>query len=705
MGLCLAFGFYAWRRYEKPAIPFTIAAELILATLADPQVITSHFSPVPDDVIVAVDRTASQSMGDRTAMTEAIKTALVQKLQLLPNTNIRIVTVDPPADSDNDQGTRLFATLDAMSDVNWSNVAGVIALTDGQIADVPEKSPFGTGVPFYALISGKEGEIDRVAQLDASPRFGLVGEDQVVRFKINDIGPVNQAHQTVNVRISGNNEAPQTVQVKTGEVGEARVRIKNSGENIFNFQADPLPGEVTSANNGFVTKVEGTRESFNVLVLSGGITPDVMTLRREFKADPDSNFIQWMPLSTPDNVDDTPDEKKNLVRPPLDEIFGDALKRFNLVIFVGFADTGRLPPSYLDGIRAYVEQGGALLNIAGPETAGLYSIQTTSLGEILPTTSIESIEAAPYKPHLTPLGTRHPVTRSLDGAGSDTTDPSWGEWMRFIDSTVSPSGKVVMQTPDGKPLLVLSEVGKGRVAMLQSDSFSLWDRGVNGGGPAGPLLRNLAHWSMKDPAFADETLSAIAGKDGFLHIERHTLSESAPAPVEIKSPDGQTIQETFNNQSSPGLWTAEHAFSDTGVYQLVTTYDDNQQLTAFVSVGNPNAPELASVVSTGDLLQPIANTTGGAVFRMASAETGQISLPAIQQTDRSDWKGKTTPGQMTLVQGGAKVLEGLDRQPLIPGWLQCAMIAASLIWGYSGWRTMARAEAAPRAPSKPLKLG
>lgn len=702
-GLCLIFGIYAWRRYEKPVVPYILAAGIGAAMLADPRLITSHFSPVPDEVILAVDQTASQSIGNRAAMTQEVQASLIQKLQTLPNINIRVVTIGPPADSADDRGTRLFTALDSMSDVDWDNVAGIIALTDGQIADIPEKPPFGKGVPFYAMISGKDGEIDRLAQLDAAPRFGLVGEDQVIRFEIKDTGRADQAPQTVNVHIIGNNEEPRTIQVKTGEAAEARVRIKNSGENIFSFEVDPLLGEVTSANNSFVATIEGTRESFNVLIIGGRITPDTMTLRRVFKADPDSNLIHTMSLSLPDSMDDTPNEKKNLVRPPLEEVFGDALKRFNLIIFDRFEDVGILPPSYLDGIRNYIEQGGALLNIAGPETTGPYSIQTTSLASILPATPIQSIDGIPYKPRLTPLGTRHPVTRSLDGAGSDKTEPGWGEWVRVIDSKVSPSGQVVMQTPDGKPLLVLSEVGKGRVATLQSDSFSLWERGLNGGGPAGPLLRHLAHWAMKDPAFSDDSLNVIAGKDGLLHIERHTVSEGTPAPVNIKSPDGRFIQETFNKQSAPGLWTAQHAFSDPGVYQLVTT--DDKKLTAFVSVGNSNTPEFAFPVSTSALLQPIADATGGAVFRMVSAETGQVSLPDVRQIDRGDWKGKTTPDQITLVQGGAKVLQGLDRQPLIPGWLGWTLMAASLAWGYSGWRTMARTKTAPAAHPKSLKIG
>ena len=66
-----------------------------------------------------------------------------------------------------------------------------------------------------------------------------------------------------------------------------------------------------------------------------------------------------------------------------------------------------------------------------------------------------------------------------------------------------------MTGADKLPLLVLSHVGKGRVAQLASDEIWLWSRGYEGGGPQGELLRRLAHWLMKEPELEENALDVV----------------------------------------------------------------------------------------------------------------------------------------------------------------------------------------------------
>lgn len=67
-----------------------------------------------------------------------------------------------------------------------------------------------------------------------------------------------------------------------------------------------------------------------------------------------------------------------------------------------------------------------------------------------------------FFPRLSEEGKKHPVTRGLEGAANEP--PAWGRWFRTVDVD-RPLGQTVMQAADGKPLLVLNRVGKGRVAM------------------------------------------------------------------------------------------------------------------------------------------------------------------------------------------------------------------------------------------------
>ena len=126
-----------------------------------------------------------------------------------------------------------------------------------------------------------------------------------------------------------------------------------------------------------------------------------------------------------------------------------------------------------------------------------------------------------FRPTLTELGRRHPVTRGLEG--SDATPPNWSEWFRVVD-TRNTDGTTVMQGPEQKPLLVLSREGEGRVAMLLSDHIWLWARGFEGGGPHLDLLRRLSHWLMKEPDLEEEALRlTVSGHD--LVVRRQTMAD------------------------------------------------------------------------------------------------------------------------------------------------------------------------------------
>src|SRR6201999_2444171 len=113
---------------------------------------------------------------------------------------------------------------------------------------------------------------------------------------------------------------------------------------------------------------------------------------------------------------------------------------------------------------------------------------------------------------------------------------TWGRWFRLIGASAV-SGQTVMSGPGNKPLLVLDQVKKGRVAMMLSDQAWLWTRGFEGGGPQAELLRRLAHWLMKEPDLEEERLSAVVRGDRLI-VTRRTMADSA-ATVTVTYPSGR----------------------------------------------------------------------------------------------------------------------------------------------------------------------
>ena len=95
-----------------------------------------------------------------------------------------------------DEGTLAFAALrQALSDVPPERYAGAVMITDGQVHDIPASmEQLGYSGPLHALVTGKQGEIDRTIKLTQSPKFGIVGQSQALRFIVEDHGaPPGQA--------------------------------------------------------------------------------------------------------------------------------------------------------------------------------------------------------------------------------------------------------------------------------------------------------------------------------------------------------------------------------------------------------------------------------------------------------------------------------------------------------------------------------
>ena len=131
---------------------------------------------------------------------------------------------------------------------------------------------------------------------------------------------------------------------------------------------------------------------------------------------------------------------------------------------------------------------------AGPDFARPEGLYYSPLGRIAPARPDGSLTEHAFRASITEDGAKHPVTRGLPGA--DQRVPAWSEWFRQVNAEVM-HGTSILSGAAGKPLLVLSREGKGRVALLLTDQMWLWARGFEGGGPHLDLLRRLAHWRSR----------------------------------------------------------------------------------------------------------------------------------------------------------------------------------------------------------------
>jgi hypothetical protein len=508
-----------------------LALGLLLLALANPSFTREEREPLSSVAAVVVDKSPSQSFGDRTSETTRAQQALVDALKKIPGLEVRVVEAGQ-ADGETD-GTKLFgAVSSALSDVPVDRVAGAFLITDGRVHDIPANAAaLGFQAPVHALITGRKDERDRRIAITAAPRFGIVGQVQTITYRLDDQG-VTGERARVAVRVDGETINERTV--LSGQTVNVDIDIKHAGQNIVEIEASPLENELTLVNNSAVVAIDGVRDKLRVLLVSGEPHSGERTWRNLLKSDASVDLVHFTILRPPEKQDGTPINELSLIAFPTRELFQQKINEFQLIIFDRYARQGVLPIAYFDNIARYVRSGGAVLVSAGPDYASSTSIWRTPLDTVLPAEPV-GVTEKPFYAVLSDFGKRHPVTRGLEGSSSDP--PHWSRFFRTVE-TRNATSPPVMTGADGKPLLLLSRFGEGRVALLLSDHIWLWARGYEGGGPHLDLLRRMSHWLMKQPDLDEEALHLqVHGHD--LVVQRQTMADSV-SPVTVTSPSGAT---------------------------------------------------------------------------------------------------------------------------------------------------------------------
>lgn len=652
----------------RGALVRTIALGLMVLALANPSFTREDRDPIPSVAAIIVDKSPSQEFGDRAKQTEAARAALTERLGRIPGLEVRVAEA---GESDvNNDGTKLFSALSStLADVPPDRIAGAIMITDGRVHDMPANAAaLGFAAPVHALITGRADEVDRRVVLTQTPRFGIVGQSQTVGFRIEDQGAKIGAAE-VTVRRDGEVLEKRVVTVHTDIA--VTVPIPHAGQNIVEIEASPIDNELTQVNNRAVVSIDGVRDKLRVLLVSGEPHAGERTWRNLLKSDASVDLVHFTILRPPEKQDGTPINELSLIAFPTRELFQQKISEFQLIIFDRYARQGVLPMIYFDNIAKYVHDGGAVLIAAGPDYSNPNSIWRTPLDVILPAEPSGEVTERSFRPELTTLGKRHPVTRGLQG--SQSSPPQWSEWYRLVD-TRRTTGTAVMQGPDDKPLLVLTREGKGRVALLLSDHIWLWARGYEGGGPHLDLLRRLSHWLMKQPDLEEEALRMIVqGRD--LTVRRQTMAD-AVSPVTLTSPTGKT--QTLNLQpDQPGVWHSTITARELGLWRAT-----DGKLTALANVGPANPREFTEVTSTPSVLSPITDATGGSARRIAAGSS--VNLPRIVPVRTSTtFKGEDWIG---LKMRDVSVVRGIGVLPIFAGLIGLLLLLGALAatWAREG---------------------
>lgn len=649
---------------RRAILPRLVFGALLIAALCNPQLVKTQRAQQNSVGLLVVDDSDSQRVAQRLASVENTVEALLAKAAKLPNFDWHVVRYsDGATQKSANGGTRLGSLLrDGIAAIPAAQNAGIVIVTDGQIEDAERLQPSQADVPIHTLMTGSRTFFDRRLLVSEEPAFAEVGKPRTLVFEVEDIG--FSAIDSAKIRWQMNEEDPQEMLVRPGQPAQLTFTPTHRGLNSLDISVEERSGEVTTLNNRITLAISGVRNRLRVVLVSGEPYQGERLWRSTLKSDPSVDLVHFTILRLPTSRDVTPVSELSLIPFPTQELFEENLTKFDLVIFDRYSMRGVLQQRYLANLASYVRQGGALLVAVGPEYGRDLSLYTTPLGDVLPVAPRGEILDAPFRPLVTPLGKRHPVTKGLLATAPQT---KWGPWYRLSAGTAM-AGQTIMSGPLDLPLVVLDRQGKGRIAMMMSDQSWVWGRGIDGGGPYTTLIRRLVHWLMAEPDLEEEHLSArVDGQT--LTVTRRSL-RGPSSPVEIEAPDG-SVTALALKQVDPGVYEGSLSQAKPGLYRLS---DDSGSTVA--SVGAVSRAEVERLEPTDAVMALASQASGGGVYWV---EERLPELRLVSNDERlfaREWIGLNDRSKGAIAR--------IARTPLLPPWAWLLLLSGALL--ASWWR-------------------
>jgi uncharacterized membrane protein len=543
-----------------------------------------------------------------------------------------------------DPGTRLIELLQATARDGAAQSA-ILVFSDG-IANGDRKSLDGMAplpVPVFAVgVGPTDGFTDvRISKLGA-PDFAFRGREFKIDLTVQASG---MKGKTVPLFFNrGKNLVTTRPIAIDSEQFEQKVTLaftpKELGTHAFSVGIPTQPGEQIVPNNHKEFKVEVQRDKVRILTLSGSPAWNYRFLRMALKQDPLIELVSFVFLRTPTDTVDVPENQLSLIPFPIDDIFLEELKNFDVIFLDDFSHRAYFNPVYLERVRDFVRDGGGLAMLGGTRAFDNGGYADSALREVLPVEldgkgvfeSRGAVQAA-----LTAAGKAHPITRLLP-------DPKANEeaWRRMpaltgMNQVRSVRGESLLTagTSDasgGAPLLAIGRFGKGRTLALMTDDAWRWNF-IAVGNKETPqnhlkLMRQSVRWLAQEPSFEQVQLRPIPSSQPGeklaikLRVLKDDFTPTREASVQLRvfSPEGEPILVSAAAESEEGEYAGEFTPTREGTHRVeaeaslggkVLGRDKTSFTTAF-SYG-----EADDGLPRPDLLKQIAETSKGEYIPIA----------------------------------------------------------------------------------------
>jgi uncharacterized membrane protein len=489
-----------------------------------------------------------------------------------------------------DQGTRLLEVLQSVT-LEAAEQSGILLFSDGtangdrRVLEAAQSLP----VPVFAVgVGDTEGFTDvRIADLRA-PEFAFRGRELKLELTVQAYGLKGKTFPLYFNR--GKNLITSRSINVNAEPFEQKITLsftpKEIGTHGFSLQIPVQSGEQITQNNQKEFKLDVQRDKIRVLTLSGSPAWNYRFLRMALKQDPLIELVSFVFLRTPTDSVDVPENQLSLIPFPIDDIFLEELKNFDVVIFDDFSHRAYFNPVYLDRVREFVRDGGALAMFGGARAFDSGGYAESGLKDVLP---VELDGKGRYetqgtvRPLLTASGKAHPVTRLLpDPKGNEE---AWTKMppLTTLNQVRSAKGETLLSAAgdgSGAPLLTVGRFGKGRTLAFMSDEAWRWNF-IAVGNRETPqnhlkLIRQAVRWLAQEPSFEQVQIRPIpVSRPGEkLAIKLRVLKDDflptrqASVQLRVIGPEGEPIIVQTTADSEEGEYTGEYTPTREGSYRV-----------------------------------------------------------------------------------------------------------------------------------------
>ena len=543
-----------------------------------------------------------------------------------------------------DPGTRLIELLQAAARDGAAQSA-ILVFSDG-IANGDRKSLEGMAplpVPVFAVGVGQtEGFADvRISKLGA-PEFAFRGREFKLDLTVQASG---MKGRTVPLFFNrGKNLITTRPITIDSDSFEQKVTLaftpKDLGTHAFSVSIPAQAGEQIVPNNHKEFKVEVQRDKIRILTLSGSPAWNYRFLRMAMKQDPLIELVSFVFLRTPTDTVDVPESQLSLIPFPIDDIFLEELKNFDVIFLDDFSYRFYFNPVYLERVRDFVRDGGGLAMIGGARAFDSGGYGDSALREVLPVEldgkgvfeTRGAVQAA-----LTAAGKAHPITRLLPDPKAN--EEAWRKMpaLTGMNQVRGVRGESLLtaggaDSAAGAPLLAIGRYGKGRTLALMTDDAWRWNF-IAVGNKETPqnhlkLMRQAVRWLAQEPSFEQVRLRPIASSQPGekiaikLRVLKDDFTPTREASVQLRvfTPEGEPIVVSAAADGEEGEYGGEFTPTREGTHRVEAEASlagkvlgkDKTSFTAAFSYGEADdgLPRL-------DLLKQIAETSKGEYIPIA----------------------------------------------------------------------------------------